>query len=91
MIAALTTLALTGAAIAGLYAIARLLLAGYRAAQRIESTYELVNHELRPNSGSSLWDAVHRIDSRVEVLEGVDRREHVRRDLDSRHGDGEHA
>ena len=47
----------------------------YRAARRIEDTFELVNHELRPNSGGSLWDKIHRIDSRVEVLEGLDRRD----------------
>lgn len=51
----------------------------YRMAKRIESTFELVDHELRPNSGSSLYDAIKRIDSRVEVLESIDRRGGERR------------
>lgn len=41
----------------------------YRTARRIESTFDLVHHELTPNSGSSLYDAIRRIDRRVEALE----------------------
>ncbi len=68
--------------IVSLGVILRAGIAVYRAAKRIESTYELVNHELRPNSGSSLWDAVHRVDRRVEVLEGIDRRSEPRHPTD---------
>jgi len=55
----------------------------YRAARRIEDTFNLVHHELTPNSGSSLYDAIKRIDSRVEVLEGLDRIDTPRRAADT--------
>lgn len=55
----------------------------YRTARRIESTFELVHHELTPNGGGSLYDAISRIDQRVEVLESIDRRSRARRDADT--------
>lgn len=60
----------------------RLGLAIYRTAKRIEHTFDLVHHELQPNSGSSLYDAIKRIDQRVEVLEAIDRRSEPRRTRD---------
>lgn len=74
------TIILTGAAFTVLFALLR---GVYRTVKRVESTYELVNHELRPNSGGSLWDKIHRIDARVEVLESVDRRHKDRRTEES--------
>ena len=39
------------------------------AARRIERALEAVDKELRPNGGSSLRDAVNRIDNRTAALE----------------------
>jgi hypothetical protein len=58
-------------------------LAAYRTARRVEDTFDLVHHELTPNSGSSLYDAIKRIDKRVEVLEALDRRDLPRRVQDT--------
>lgn len=55
----------------------------YRAARRIEDTFDLVHRELLPNGGGSLHDAIRRIDQRVEVLEGIDRRTEPRRESDA--------
>lgn len=54
----------------------------YRLTRAIHDTFDLVNHELRPNSGGSLYDAIRRIDDRVEVLESIDRRSYGRRSSD---------
>lgn len=34
----------------------------YRTAKYIEMTFELVNHELKPNAGSSVRDAIDRLE-----------------------------
>lgn len=34
----------------------------YRTAKHIEMTFELVNHELKPNAGSSIRDAIDRLE-----------------------------
>ena len=34
----------------------------YRIAKHIEMTFELVNHELKPNAGSSIRDAIDRLE-----------------------------
>ena len=40
----------------------------YRLAKRIEETNDLVHHELQPNSGSSLRDAVDRVEASLHGL-----------------------
>ena len=80
---AVETIIKIAALIVALGIIHRAGLAAYRAARRIEDTFDLVHHELKPNSGSSLYDAIKRIDARVEILEGLDRREMPRRTTDT--------
>lgn len=70
MTSALATIALSGAAVAALIAIGKAILGVYRAARRIESTFDLVEHELKPNSGSSLRDAVDRIEIKADNAVG---------------------
>lgn len=48
--------------------IGRAALGVYRLAKRIESTNDLVHHELQPNSGSSLRDAVDRVEATLEAV-----------------------
>lgn len=62
-------LALMGAALGALGLGWRVVRFFYRAARRIEDTFDLVHRELQPNGGSSLRDAVTRIEGRVERIE----------------------
>lgn len=57
------------AAIVALGVLYRFGLSIYRLTRKIHETFDLVNHELKPNAGSSLRDAVDRIESRVAALE----------------------
>lgn len=93
MDAALVDAAATFGAIAVILAatgaIGKFSLGVYRIAKRIDETNELVQKELQPNGGGSLHDAIQRIDervekvaTRVEVLEGFDRRNEARREQD---------
>lgn len=80
---AVETIIKIAALIVALGIIHRASLATYHTARRIEDTFDLVHHELTPNSGSSLYDAIKRIDERVEILEGLDRRDTPRRAADT--------
>lgn len=51
--------------------IGRAVLGVYRLAKRVDETNALVHKELRPNGGSSLRDAINRVESKVD--EAVDR------------------
>jgi hypothetical protein len=55
--------------VAGSVALRKLIVFAYRTTNRIVAAADLILHELMPNGGSSLADAVHRIDHRVEILE----------------------
>lgn len=57
------------AAIVALGVLHRFGLGIYRLTRKIHETFDLVHHELRPNAGSSLRDAVDRIERRVTALE----------------------
>jgi len=41
----------------------------YRVVNRIEKNFELIDKELRPNGGSSLRDAINRIETRQLSIE----------------------
>lgn len=43
----------------------------YRTARRIEDTFDLVHHELKPNSGGSLRDAIDRIETEARDAAGL--------------------
>lgn len=51
--------------------IGRAVLGVYRLAKRVDETNSLVHRELRPNGGSSLRDAINRVEAKVD--EAVDR------------------
>ena len=83
MIEAVEVIIKLAALVVALGILHRFGLGTYRLSRAIHDTFDLVNHELRPNSGSSLYDAIKRIDERVEVLEAIDRRSYGRRSSDT--------
>lgn len=59
------------AVIVALGVLHRLGLGIWRTARRIEDTFDLVHHELQKNSGTSLRDAVDRIDESQAELRSI--------------------
>lgn len=67
------------AILVGLGIIGRTILGAYRIARRIEATNDLVHRELHTNGGSSLRDAVDRIEGKADLaIERIDRIERAR-------------
>lgn len=66
LIEAARILGAAAAIVAACALIGRVILGMHRTASRIEKTFELVHHELNPNNGGSVRDAIDRIETKSD-------------------------